>query len=318
LPANTHRKNHEVHGATNDEKKKNVAFQAQGSKEDSDDDCNGDESDEEMALFVRRFIRFMKKRNYGKKEQSSKKNPFGDKKCFDCGELDHIIINCPNKKDDKNKKDKRDDDKKKKKFLKKKRSGQAYYAEWDSDTSSNSDDDDDDKPYKGVPEISIKEAPSLFSTPHCLMAKGDAKVLQDGKLDEFSYDDLVDMLNGADEFMSKEKAKLRDLKLKFHSLQASYEELKTSHENLKETHEKLEEAHNSLLAHENKAKLSVGVDCDLISEKCYASIVTNPSCSSSDLSCLSDKSSCDKSLLVENELSKKEVICLTNDFKKML
>jgi hypothetical protein len=50
-----------------------------------------------MALFVRRFRRFMKKRNYGKKGQSSKKNPFGDKKCFECDELGHIIINCPNK-----------------------------------------------------------------------------------------------------------------------------------------------------------------------------------------------------------------------------
>jgi hypothetical protein len=45
----------EVHGAANDEKKKNVAFEAQGSKEDSDDDCNGDESDEEMALFCEKI-----------------------------------------------------------------------------------------------------------------------------------------------------------------------------------------------------------------------------------------------------------------------
>jgi hypothetical protein len=124
------------------------------------------------------------------------------------------------------------------------------------------------------------------------MEKGGAKVLQDGELEELTYDDLVDMLNDADEFMSKEKVKLRDLKLKFHSLQASYEELKTSHENLKETHEKLEKAHNTLLAHENKAKLSVGVGCDLICEKYCASIVTNPSCNYSNLSCLSDESSC--------------------------
>ena len=47
------------------------------------------------------------------------------------------------------------------------------------------------------------------------------------------------MLNDADEFMTKEKAKLKDLKLKFTSLQDTYEELKTSHENLKETHESL-------------------------------------------------------------------------------
>jgi hypothetical protein len=122
----------------------------------------------------------MKKKNYGKKGQSSKKNPFGNKKCFECGELDHIIINCPNKKDDKNNKDKKDDDKKKK-FLKKKRNGQAYYVEWDSDASSNSndddDDDDDDKPSKGVAGIAINEAPSLFSTPFYLIEKDGAKVL---------------------------------------------------------------------------------------------------------------------------------------------
>ena len=50
------------------------------------------------------------------------------------------------------------------------------------------------------------------------MAKGGAKVQQDGELDELSYDDLVKMLNDADEFMTKEKPKLKDLKLKFTSL----------------------------------------------------------------------------------------------------
>ena len=148
------------------------------------------------------------------------------------------------------------------------------------------------------------------------MAKGGEKVLQDGELDELTYDDLVEMLNDADEFMSKEKAKLKDLKLKFSSLQVSYEELKTSHENLKETHEKLEEPHNTLLAHENKATLSVGVSCDLINKKYCASSLTNPSCSSSDFSCSSDKFSYDESLIVENELLKKEVICLTDDLRK--
>ena len=66
------------------------------------------------------------------------------------------------------------------------------------------------------------------------MAKGGAKVLQDDdELEEFSYDDLVDMFNDAGEFVIKEKAKLKDLELKYGSLQTSYEELKTSHENLK-------------------------------------------------------------------------------------
>ena len=124
------------------------------------------------------------------------------------------------------------------------------------------------------------------------------------------------MLNDADEFMSKEKAKWKDLKLKFTSLQASYDELNTSYENIKETHEKLEEAHNTLLAHKNKAKLSVGVGCDLLNDKCCASSSTNPSCSSSDFPCSSNTSSCYESFIVENELLKKEVTCLTNDLRK--
>ena len=134
------------------------------------------------------------------REDNHKKNLFVDKTCFQCGEVGHTIINCPNKKNDKNKKDKKNDEKKKK-FIKKKKNGQAYFVEWDSDASS--DDDDDDKPSKGVAGIAIKEAPSLFSTPHCIVSKGGAKVLKDDELEEFSYDDLVDMLNDAGELVIK-------------------------------------------------------------------------------------------------------------------
>jgi hypothetical protein len=80
-----------------------------------------------------------------------------------------------------------------------KRNGQAYYIEWDSDTSFDSD-DGDDKPSKGVAGIAIKEAPSVFSILYCLIAKGGAMILQDGEVDELTYDDLVDMINDADEF----------------------------------------------------------------------------------------------------------------------
>jgi len=170
----------EIHGAANDEKKKSAVFKAQSSMGENDEDCNEDESDEEMALFVRRFNKFMSKKSYGKKGQFSKNNLFVNKKCFECGEEGHIVIDYPNKKNDKNKKGKKDDDKKKKKFIKKKRNGQAYFVEWDFDISSDDDndddDDDDDKPSKSVAGIAIKKAPSLFSTPHCLMAKDGAKV----------------------------------------------------------------------------------------------------------------------------------------------
>ena len=107
------------------------------------------------------------------------------------------------------------------------------------------------------------------------MAKGGAKVLQDDdELEEFSYDDLVDMLNDAGNLVIKEKEKLKDLELKYSSLQASYEGLKTSHENLKETHEKLKEAHNTLLDHKDKAKLSMGLVVKLANLVIYLALLT--------------------------------------------
>jgi len=45
-------------------------------------------------------------------------------------------------------------------------------------------------------------------------------------------------------------------------------------------------------------------------KSCCVSSSTNPSCSTSDMS------SCDESLVLENEKLKKEVICLTNDLSK--
>ena len=68
-------------------------------------------------------------KSYGRKGQFLKKNSFVNKKCFECGEEGHIVINCPNKKNDKNKKDKKNDENKKNKFIKKKKNGQAYFVE---------------------------------------------------------------------------------------------------------------------------------------------------------------------------------------------
>jgi hypothetical protein len=180
-------------------------------KEESEDEGNRSESDEELALFVKKFNKFMrKKKGQPRRGQTSRRNVFNDRKCFECGESGHIAMNCPSKKN----KGKDGDDKKKKKFYHKKRDGKAYLVEWDSDASS--DDDDDDYSSKLNAGIAIKEAPSLFSSPHCLMAKGDAKVkiitdlndidddddiggIDDLDDDGYSYDDLVRMLGEADD-----------------------------------------------------------------------------------------------------------------------
>jgi hypothetical protein len=210
-----------------------------------------------MALFVKKFNKFMKKkRGQPRRGQTSKRNAFNDRKCFECRESGHIAMNCPNKK----KKGKDGDDKKKKKFYNKKKDGKAYLVEWDSDDSSD-DDDDDDISSKLNAGIAIKEAPSLLSSPHCLMAKGDAKVKiitdlndidDDDDVDDdgYSYDDLVRMLDEADDYMHKEKEKFKALKELYKNLQVSFEELKTSHNDLKENCEKLVEAQNSSIVHE--------------------------------------------------------------------
>jgi hypothetical protein len=156
-------------------KNESITLKAKSSKaiekEDIDDEENERESDGGMALFIKKFNKFMKKKwGEPRRGQTSRRNAFNDRKCFECGELGHIAMNCPNKK----KKGKDGDDKKKKKFYNKKKDDKAYLVEWDSDASS--DGDDDDTSSKLNAGIAINEAPSLFSSPHCLMAKGDAKV----------------------------------------------------------------------------------------------------------------------------------------------
>jgi hypothetical protein len=110
---------------------------------------------------------------------SYSKNPFAKKKFFECGEIGHISTNCKNKDDDNSSKKKFEGKKKLFKKYNKKKNGKACYVEWDSDASSdsNSSDDDDVKPSKkGLVGIAINEAPSLFDTLYCLMAKDELKV----------------------------------------------------------------------------------------------------------------------------------------------
>jgi predicted nuclease with TOPRIM domain len=111
------------------------------------------------------------------------------------------------------------------------------------------------------------------------MAKGDMKVCE---IDEFSYDDLVEMVSNLDDMLGDIKEKYKSLRKKHVSLQESYEELKTSHEILLDTHEKLEEAHNSHISQEaNKVNVDVDITCDLIDEMPKVDKVSKSSISTS-------------------------------------
>jgi hypothetical protein len=158
------------------------------------------------------------------------------------------------------------------------------------------------------------------------MEKGESKVIIDDDDDDcdsdnddnaLSYDDLVAMVIKSNDKLRMERSKLRDLELKNISLQNSFEELKTTHENLKtshetlniswetlkDKHEELKEAHNSLLAQEVKGKMSMSVECNILNTSPCSS---NPSCSTSTSSCISEDMSYD-SLLLENESLKKDI-----------
>jgi hypothetical protein len=174
----------ELYGNLYKDKKNIVVCKA---KTSNDDDYDGDSetnTDDDVALMVKKFKRFMKKKGYqsgsSKSDKSYNKNPFAKKKCFECGEMGHTSTNCKNK-DEYNSSKKKKFECKKKLFKKynKKKNCKYCYVEWDLDASLDSDSDDDEedeKPSKkGIVGISIKEAPSLFDTLYCLLAKGELK-----------------------------------------------------------------------------------------------------------------------------------------------
>jgi hypothetical protein len=120
-----------------DEKKKSVAFKATSSskgkaKQDTsseDDNSNFDDiDDEKMALFVKRFGKFMVKKSYrARRKKSSSKCKDEARRCFKCGSKNHLVAQCSynsdNDDDDKENKKKDKKEKKDKMTIKTKKGG---------------------------------------------------------------------------------------------------------------------------------------------------------------------------------------------------
>jgi hypothetical protein len=84
----------ELHGNLLDDKKKIVAFKAKASNDNDHDDDSETSTDYDVALMVKKFKKFMKKKGYQcgsrKSDKSYSKNPFAKKKCFECDERGHM------------------------------------------------------------------------------------------------------------------------------------------------------------------------------------------------------------------------------------
>ena len=161
------------------EKEKKIVESTSSRKEECD-------SDEDMALFMKRFKRIMKKDGYfNKNKRRGKIKRKSNNPCFVCGQVGHFIADCPNLKNkNKNKSDKKEQSKGKTEVI-----GEAHLGiVWDSSEESSSEDE-------GVATLAMEAhaiKPSLFgdliddeddSIHTCFMAR-EAKVYPNSSLDD--------------------------------------------------------------------------------------------------------------------------------------
>uniref|UniRef100_A0A151UF29 CCHC-type domain-containing protein n=1 Tax=Cajanus cajan TaxID=3821 RepID=A0A151UF29_CAJCA len=112
-----------------DKKIKGVALKLENSSSEEEDNSNEDKSEqEELNLMVRKFWKFMKRKN--SKRNFSKQKRFFRK--FECGKAGHMKADCPNLK-------KQGQEKKKPKFKSTKKKAYISWEENDSTTSSETD-----------------------------------------------------------------------------------------------------------------------------------------------------------------------------------
>jgi hypothetical protein len=158
-------------------------IESSSEEEEDDDDEEKEYDQDEMALFSKKFNKYISKRKPFKGDRKEKTR--SKRVCYNCEKNGHFIAQCPNEREDE------DNDKKKKidksykkdnKFTKKNPFGQAHVGqEWNSsDKSSKSESDDLATIAIKGKSSSRKSLFSILSKHTCLMAKeGKKKVKTD-------------------------------------------------------------------------------------------------------------------------------------------
>jgi hypothetical protein len=169
--------------ASKKSKKKQIVIESSSEEEEDDEDEEKEYDEDEMALFIKKFNKYISKRRSFKEDR--KENTRSKRVCYNCGKNGYFIVQCPyeRKDEDNNKKKKINKSyKKDKKFTKKKSYGQAHVSqEWNSSDESSESESDDlaTIAIKGKSLSSKSLFPILFKHT-CLMTKeGKKKVKTD-------------------------------------------------------------------------------------------------------------------------------------------
>jgi hypothetical protein len=94
-------------------KSKNKQVVVESSSEEEEEEDSSEYDAEEMALFMRKFKKYMNKKKFSKGDKKFNTKSTTKRICYNCGKHGHFITNCPfEHRDD-------DDDNKKSKFYKK-------------------------------------------------------------------------------------------------------------------------------------------------------------------------------------------------------
>jgi NACalpha-BTF3-like transcription factor len=159
----TTRSKQEIAFKANKKSKNNQVVVESSSEEEEEEEEEEDSSecdDEDMALFMKKFKKYIRKNKFSKGDKKFKSTT--KRTCYNCGKHGHFIANCPfERRDD-------DDDKKKYKPYKKdkgyKRSDKPYkkksYGEVNIGQECESNDESSNSDSDGVATVAIKGTPS--------------------------------------------------------------------------------------------------------------------------------------------------------------